>query len=509
MENPFLEKHILTSVEIVRSYLFDKPFHLYLKEVFRNHKNWGSKDRRNYKKYCYLILKNAGSFHTYLESEVPNFKSIWVKHYSDLPFYFWPICIFHPNCISKLNLTELNHSVYKEQEPLILYLERIQNSKFDLTFVNNYIVNWILALVNGHYTWNAYDALNFSVENAFIESIVLTQNTINKNTDFHIPNNVHIYSGKLDKSHLKYESHQNLSTNKSIYIGSLSNGLELSQLNTWFQKEAPVFYLDKTEGLNQEFPPNSDVNKWVENGQGIIQDKSSTLSIKFLLDYLKNPVSADLKFFTYDSNNTELLDSNFKIWDCCSGAGGKSLSFQIQFNHVFKTIHSHLTDNLFKSNWICTDIRQNILDNLKKRFELLGLKHPKTSQMDLLDESIGTDEANVLQSNLIIADLPCSGSGTWRRTPEELIKTVYVGDFAIRQIRIIENILKIKSTVNSKSTYYIYYMTCSVFAQENELNVEILLKNHPHIECLWQRFFGGYSENADFIYGAFLKINPN
>ncbi len=522
MENPFLEKHILTSVEIVRSYLFDKPFHLYLKEVFRNHKNWGSKDRRSYKKYCYLILKNAGTFHTYLESEVPNFKTIWIKHYSDLPFYFWPICIFHPNCTSKLNLTELNQTIYKEQEPLKLYLERIQNSKFDLTFVNNYIVNWVLALVNGQYTWNAYDALNFSMESAFIDSVDSgisvdsdksgetdalnpTRNSITNDT---ILNSEQNYSDKLDNHNSKSDTNHDQNFNFAVNSRSLSKGINVSQLNTWFQKEAPVFYLDKIDGINQEFPPNSDVYQWVENGQGIIQDKSSTLSIKFVLEYLKNDTSNDLKLFMECDNTAGLTNSNLKVWDCCSGAGGKSLSFQIQFYHVFKAINPRINDHLFESNWICTDVRLTILDNLKQRFKLLGFQPPKTAKIDLMGESIHTNEANIIESNLIIADLPCSGSGTWRRTPEELLKSISVEDFALRQIQIVENILKIKSLSNATSPYYIYYLTCSVFSQENESNIELLLNNHPNIDCIWQRFFGGYSENADFIYGAFLKINP-
>ena len=76
MGNPYINKQIWTSIEIVTSYQFDKPFHLYLKDVFRNNKNWGSKDRRNYKNNCYLFLKEFGEFQKFLTSKFESFSQL-------------------------------------------------------------------------------------------------------------------------------------------------------------------------------------------------------------------------------------------------------------------------------------------------------------------------------------------------------------------------------------------------------------------------------------------------
>lgn len=507
MENPYLEKHILTSIEIVRSYLFDKPFHLYLKEVFRNHKNWGSKDRRNYKKYCYILLKNAGTLGQYLQGDAADFAEKWELQWGDLPFYYWPICLFNPKTISKLNLVELNYSnLGKNSENVsnfnnnelrsfnssidpiksadfgkitstdnitvtssINHSKQIDRKLQDLEWLNSYtskvslfnkaIVDWVFELEKGNYNWDAYTALEFSMNQILADS------------------------GNL--------LHNNSGNQKKLHQNSISKGVEVAQINKWFQNEAPVFYLDKNTGLNKEFAPNYPVNEWVDNGLGIIQDRSSTRSIEFLLEYI----------------GKENILPNLKVWDCCSGAGGKSLSFQIQYQHHFKHVNPIIQYELFKSNWICTDVRQTIIDNLKKRYNLLDLTLPKAVQLNLLDDSIESLDSNILESNLIIADLPCSGSGTWRRTPEELLKTVSVMDFAERQLQIMENVLKIKSKRRSGSPCYIYYMTCSVFALENEKNIDLLLEKHPELECIWQNFFGGYLENADFIYGALIKVN--
>lgn len=537
MENPFLEKHIITSVEIVRSYLFDKPFHLYLKEVFRNHKNWGSKDRRNYKKYCYLILKNAGSLGAYLHSEIHDFHEQWKLHWDDLPVYYWPLCLLHPDTISKLNLIELNyfhwgidsdnqnHSDYNDKyssfgddnfgddkphfnnsaidsqnfaefkkinsiEHYAIYssinhADWINSYSRKVSPFNKAIVNWIFELEKGNRVWNAYSALQFSMSQLIDDSGIKHQNHF-ENRDSGINHQNHLEN---HDSGIKYQDH--FKNHKNFLSKSISRGIDVSKINEWFLKEAPVFYLDKHTGTNQEFPPNSPVNEWVDNGLGIIQDRSSTQSIEFLLKYISK----------------ENLVSNLKVWDCCSGAGGKSLSFQIQFQHQFKNANPKNHRELFQSNWICTDVRETIIDNLKKRFKLLDLIQPLAFQLDLLNNTIESFDTNILESNLILADLPCSGSGTWRRTPEELLKTISVMQFAERQFHIMENIIKIKSQMRNRSPYFIYYMTCSVFAMENEKNIELLLQKHPNLECLWQNFFGGYLENADFIYGALIKVN--
>ncbi len=560
MENPYIQKQISTSVEIVRSYLFDKPFHVYLKEVFRNHKQWGSKDRRNYKKYCYLILKNAGTLGKYFREEYSNFSEQWKIHFGELPTYFWPICLFNPKSISKLNLVELNYSALKKglkkdsdketevfnkdnawteprissdvqkiatiQANLIDFnfeeLELIESHPIKVSHFNQAIVDWVIELEKDNYIWDAYDAFQFSM------------NQTKKEPFGFLPS--------------KSKNHENL------HSTSISKNIEVSKLNKWFQREAPVFYLDRNTGINQEFAPNSAVNDWVDNGLGIIQDRSSTQSIQYLLDYLskeiihvtedskkydvdskdlESPISSNQDSHNADNNfieikqnshrsKSESLNSSdqtfniprkedklqsFKVWDCCSGAGGKSISFQIQFEQHFKRVNPLIKQVLFQSNWICSDVRQTIVDNLKKRYKLLGLIQPKAIQLNLLDDSFECSDSNILECNLIIADLPCTGSGTWRRTAEELLKEISVKDFANRQYQIIENVLKIKSSQGNSDTYYIYYMTCSILAMENEQNIELLLENHSELQCIWQNYFGGYSENADFIYGALIKVN--
>jgi 16S rRNA (cytosine967-C5)-methyltransferase len=136
----------------------------------------------------------------------------------------------------------------------------------------------------------------------------------------------------------------------------------------------------------------------------------------------------------------------------------------------------------------------------------LNFDVPLTMSLNLVDLPKKINQPMINSANLIIADLPCSGSGTWRRTPEERIKPLNLEGFTQKQFKIIENILELKKASNS--SYFIYYLTCSIFSAENEETIQSLKEKYPQIESLWEHFFGGYDENADFIYGSLLKVNP-
>ena len=131
-------------------------------------------------------------------------------------------------------------------------------------------------------------------------------------------------------------------------------------------------------------------------------------------------------------------------WDMCAASGGKCL--------LLLSKESQL-------NLLCSDSRKSILKNLRDRFNRFGYK-VETEVMDL------TLHKKINQSfNGIICDAPCSGSATWKRNPEELFlftpqKLEY---YTLLQKKILENGMN-----NSKVDSSFFYITCSVFANENE-----------------------------------------
>ena len=88
-----------------------------------------------------------------------------------------------------------------------------------------------------------------------------------------------------------------------------------------------------------------------------------------------------------------------------------------------------------------------------------------------------------------IIDAPCSGSGTWRRSPDAKYRLTPKQLKAIQAAQ--REILDI-GAAHLTPTGRIVYMTCSVLPDENERQIEAFLERHPDFETkdmekLWER----------------------
>lgn len=178
----------------------------------------------------------------------------------------------------------------------------------------------------------------------------------------------------------------------------------------------------------------------------------------------------------------EAVDS-LSAWDCCAASGGKSILIKDRFKHV---------------NLSVSDVRETILINLKKRFAAAGIKKYKSFVADLTRPLNGVAKESF---DFIIADVPCSGSGTWGRTPEQLqfFKERSIEDYSSLQQKIIENVVPF-----IKPGGYLQYITCSVFKKENEEAVELIQKKF-HLQLIKMETLKGYDKKADTMFAALLK----
>lgn len=169
------------------------------------------------------------------------------------------------------------------------------------------------------------------------------------------------------------------------------------------------------------------------------------------------------------------------VWDCCAGSGGKSILAMDTFKNIQLTV---------------SDRRKQILINLQKRFKNAGIK-----KYHLFPADLEQSPASLELFNIIIADVPCSGSGTWARTPEQL--TFFgknkIEEYATLQQNIIKNILP-----NLLAGGYILYITCSVFKKENEENVDRFQKQY-HLAIKGMDYLKGYEMQADTMFVALLQ----
>lgn len=171
------------------------------------------------------------------------------------------------------------------------------------------------------------------------------------------------------------------------------------------------------------------------------------------------------------------------VWDCCAASGGKSIMAFDRLPGIQLTV---------------SDIRESILLNLKTRFKEAGITNYQSRVVDL---SAGPVPAFNEKFDLVIADVPCSGSGTWGRTPEFLsyFKKEQIDEYAQLQNKIASNALPAV-----KKNGYLLYITCSVYAKENEQQVA-LLSAKKHLRIIEQRLLKGYNQKADTMFVALLQ----
>lgn len=175
------------------------------------------------------------------------------------------------------------------------------------------------------------------------------------------------------------------------------------------------------------------------------------------------------------------------IWDACAASGGKSI-------FVF--------DRLPGARLTVSDIRNSILQNLYQRFRQAGLYSYTGFVADLSAPSKAGDSYKQLPvQDLILADLPCSGSGTWSRTPEQLcyFDVAAIETYATLQRNILQSLVP-----KMADKGYLLYITCSVFRQENEANIDWLTTRFG-LRKLQMKALHGYTEKADSMFVALLQ----
>jgi len=176
-------------------------------------------------------------------------------------------------------------------------------------------------------------------------------------------------------------------------------------------------------------------------------------------------------------------NERFSAWDCCAASGGKSILLKDAFPNV---------------NLTSSDIRESILHNLRSRF-----KQANITQYNSFVADVSKSNFKPLTAfDLVLCDAPCSGSGTWSRTPEQLYffqkeKIQYYADLQKRIAMNASNALKANG--------YFLYITCSVFKEENEEVVEFLKKERG-LKLLEAIYHKGYHQKADTLFSAVFKL---
>lgn len=172
------------------------------------------------------------------------------------------------------------------------------------------------------------------------------------------------------------------------------------------------------------------------------------------------------------------------VYDCCAASGGKSILAKDILKNIELTV---------------SDIRPSIIENLKRRFQQAGIDHYNCSVLDIANHN---SSKTGKQFDLVIADVPCTGSGTWARTPEQLyyFNKEKIGDYSALQKKILHNV---QSYV--KPGGYLLYITCSVFRRENEQQIQDVLSQAFILQSM--QLIQGATLKSDTLFGCLLQKN--
>ncbi|UYQ91818.1 Fmu (Sun) domain-containing protein [Chitinophaga horti] len=174
-------------------------------------------------------------------------------------------------------------------------------------------------------------------------------------------------------------------------------------------------------------------------------------------------------------------------WDCCAASGGKSI--------LLKDIQPNI-------ELLVSDVRTSILENLQRRFKEAGIKNYHAKVLDLTDEQVDAILPRNQFDNILL-DAPCSGSGTWGRTPENLyyFETTKIEHYQSLQKRIASNVVKCLKPGGA-----LVYITCSVFRKENE-EVVAYIEKELGLQLQQGGVIKGYDRSADTMFAArFVKV---
>ena len=169
------------------------------------------------------------------------------------------------------------------------------------------------------------------------------------------------------------------------------------------------------------------------------------------------------------------IDQNGPILDFCAGGGGKSLALSAYLN---KPIFAY-------------DANFERMKDLPNRARRSGANIRVIKSNDLKKSHYG----------LVFCDVPCSGSGSWRRDPE--------GKWALtlqdyeRLLSLQENILATASQL-VKPNGNLVYATCSILKDENKAQIQKFLENEN--DWVFQKEKCSIpSELGDGFYFSILK----
>jgi 16S rRNA (cytosine967-C5)-methyltransferase len=161
-----------------------------------------------------------------------------------------------------------------------------------------------------------------------------------------------------------------------------------------------------------------------------------------------------------------------RVWDCCAAPGGKTLV---------------MAERLPDAQILATDVSAKRLERMKRRVAATGsaarircgvMDAAKADFAAKSDLQVEGGALPLSSFDLILCDVPCSGTGTLARNPEirHRLRPEELTRQAERQVAILRGALSRLATGGR-----LLYSTCSLEPEENEQVVEAVLRESAHV----------------------------
>ncbi len=215
--------------------------------------------------------------------------------------------------------------------------------------------------------------------------------------------------------------------------------------------------LDKLEGIGGVTTELSPLGIRIKAGQGLERLPNIQSDPVFLIGEVEiQDEGSQIVSLLVDAKPGE------KILDYCAGGGGKTLALAADMQNA-GTIYAY-------------DIDKRRLAPLYARAARAGATNVKIIQPP--QAGLGKLRGSM---DRVLVDAPCTGSGTWRRKPDAKWRM----SLATLEMRLAEQ----KAVLEQSRQYvrpggYLFYVTCSLLAEENEGQVYGFLESNSDFELL-------------------------
>jgi 16S rRNA (cytosine967-C5)-methyltransferase len=175
-----------------------------------------------------------------------------------------------------------------------------------------------------------------------------------------------------------------------------------------------------------------------------------------------------------------------RVADYCAGAGGKTLALAMTMQN--------------RGHIVACDVSAPRLEGAVRRLRRAGVHN---AERHLLGPGDKWAKRRAGSFDRVLVDAPCTGTGTWRRNPDARLRLreADLEQLLPKQAGILEAAARLVRPGGR-----LIYATCSLLAQENEMQVEAFLLGTPHFRLmrLEQAWHCGAAPNP----GPYLRLTP-